>query len=170
MPKTEKGERVAELKESLEGIAALVVTDYRGLKVQELQELRRRLRPHGIEYHVVKNTLLLRAAAERGLPDLTPLFAGPAAVAYTRGDEVELAKGLVDETRALKTFRISGGFAGGRILTAADIQTLAALPGRAQLQASIVGTITAPLGQLTSTLLAPLRELTWTLAARGASS
>lgn len=169
MPKTDKAEQVAELKSMLREVSAFVLTDYRGLKVQDLQELRRRLRQRGVEYHVVKNTLLVRAAAESGLPDLKPLLAGPTAVALTPGDEVDLAKGIVDETRTIRSLKISGGVARGRLLSAADIQALAALPGRAQLQGTLVGTLEAPLGQLTATLLAPLRDLVATFAARAAA-
>ena len=168
--KTGKVEQVEELKSTLKEASAFILTDYRGLKVQEMADLRRRLRPRGVEYHVVKNTLLVRAAAESGLPDLKPLLVGPSALAFTRGDEVDLAKGFVEETRALRTVRISGGVAGGRLLTTSDIQSLATLPGRAQLQATLVGTLQAPLGQLTATLMAPLRELVATLAARGAQA
>lgn len=170
MAKTAKVEQVEKLKASLEDVAGFVLTDYRGLRVQDLQDLRRRLRLRGIEYHVVKNTLFSRAAAERGLPDVRALFVGPTAVAVTRGDEVELAKGVVEETRALRTLRITGGVVRGRVLTAEEIQSLATLPGRPQLQATIVGTLQAPFRQLAATLEGPLRELIATLAARGAAA
>lgn len=170
MANTAKAEKVDELRSAIEGAAGLVMTDYRGLKVQELQELRRRLRPRGIEYHVVKNTLFTIAAGQEGLPGMDKLFDGPTAVALSRGDEVELAKGIVEETRSLKSVRIYGGVVRGRLLTAAEIAELAALPGRAQLQATIVGALEAPLAQLTATLAAPLRELVATLQARGAQA
>lgn len=170
MAKPVKVEQVEELRQALEGVTGFVLTDYRGLTVQELQELRRRLRPRGIEYHVVKNTLFSRAAAETGLPDVRALFVGPTAVALTRADEVELAKGIVEEMRTLRTLRITGGVVGGRILKPEEVQSLATLPGRAQLQAAIVGALSAPLSQLAATLQAPLRELIATLAARGAAA
>lgn len=168
MPAQEKIEQVARLASTLEGAVGLVFTDYRGLKVQELQELRRRLRPRGIEYHVVKNTLLRRAAGERGLPDPGPLLAGPTAVAMSATDEVELARGVVEETRMLKTVRISGGLLGGRIVGAEEVQMLATLPGRSELEATIVGVLEAPLAQLIRTLEAPHRQLVHVLAARAA--
>ena len=152
----------------LEQVAALVLTDYRALKVAELQELRRRLRKNGIEYHVVKNTLFGIAAKERGLPDIERLLAGPIAIATTKTDEVELARGVVDETRVLKTLRIYGGVVRGRIVGTDEITALAALPSKATLQATIVGALAAPLSQLAATLQAPMRELVATLAARGA--
>ena len=166
MPKTEKLEKVDELEKTLDNIAALVLTDYRSLKVAELQDLRRRLRKNGIEYHVVKNTLFGIAAKERGLPDIERLLSGPIAIALTETDEVELARGIVDETRTLKTLRIYGGVVRGRIVDANEITALAALPGRQALQATIVGALAAPLSQLAATLHAPMRELVATLSAR----
>ena len=166
MPKTEKLEKVDELEKTLDNVAALVLTDYRSLKVAELQDLRRRLRKNGIEYHVVKNTLFGIAAKERGLPDIERLLSGPIAIALTETDEVELARGIVDETRTLKTLRIYGGVVRGRIVDANEITALAALPGRQALQATIVGALAAPLSQLAATLHAPMRELVATLSAR----
>jgi large subunit ribosomal protein L10 len=91
VPTEAKAAEVEELKKELAGTPALVFTDYRGLKVVEIQELRRRLRSRGIRYRVVKNTLLRRAAAESGLPDLKKLLEGPTAIAIGERDEVELA-------------------------------------------------------------------------------
>lgn len=168
MPAQHKIDQVHELAAKLEGAVGMVFTDYRGLKVGELQELRRRLRPRGIEYHVVKNTLMRRAASERGLGDLTQVLVGPTAVATTATDEVELARGIVEETRALRSLRISGGVLGGRVVAAEEIQMLATLPGRTELQAAIVGTLEAPLSQLINTMHAPLRQLVHVLGARAA--
>ena len=170
MPKTAKLEKVQELEQTLDNVAALVLTDYRSLKVADMQELRRRLRKNDIEYHVVKNTLFGIAAKERGLPDIERFLSGPIAIALTETDEVELAKGIVDETRTLKSLRIYGGVVRGRIVDADEITALAALPGRAALQATIVGALAAPLSQLTATLQAPMRELVATLVARAAKA
>src|SRR5438034_11680293 len=93
-----KAKKVESLAGELGGSVSLVVTEYRGLKVGELQELRRRLRPRGIEYHVVKNSLFARAAEQSGKSDLRSLLAGPTAVAIGDGDGVDLAKSLVDRS------------------------------------------------------------------------
>src|SRR5213078_3943258 len=87
-----KAKKVESLAGELSGTVSLVVTEYRGLKVTELQELRRRLRPRGIEYHVVKNSLFARAAEQSGKGELRSILAGPTAVAIGNGDEVERAK------------------------------------------------------------------------------
>lgn len=170
MPRTAKLEQVGELEQTLDDVAAIVLTDYRALKVAELQELRRRLRKNGIEYHVVKNTLFRIAAKERGLPDVERLLSGPIAIAITKTDEVELARGVVDESKVLKSLRIYGGVVRGRVMGADEINALAALPGKASLQATIVGALAAPLSQLTATLQAPMRELVATLSARAAKA
>jgi len=163
-----KSRAVDALAEQLRGSTALIVTEYRGLKVTELQDLRKRLRPRGVEYHVVKNSLLTRAATQTQRDDLAKLLAGPTAIALSKGDEVELAKGFTEEARALKALRIVGGMVGGQRMSAEDIQTLARLPGRTYLQGQVVGAIQAPLGQLTGLFQAPLQNLIHVLTARSA--
>jgi len=163
-----KSRAVDALAEQMAGSTALIVTQYRGLKVAEIQGLRKRLHPRGVEYHVVKNSLLSRAASKTKRVGLAELLSGPTAIAFSNGDEVELAKGLMDEARVLKALRIVGGLLGGETVTAEDISALARLPGRAYLQGQIVGSIQAPLGQLASLLEAPFRNLVHVLTARSA--
>ncbi len=163
-----KSRAVDSLAEQLASSTAVIVTEYRGLKVTELQELRKRLRPKGVEYHVVKNSLLTRAATKTQRETLAKLLSGPTAIALSKGDEVELAKGIVDELRGLKALRIVGGIAGTQPLSAEDVISLARLPGRAYLQGQIVGSIQAPLGQLTGLLHAPFQNLIHVLTARSA--
>jgi large subunit ribosomal protein L10 len=163
-----KSRAVDSLAEQLTASTAVIVTEYRGLKVGELQDLRKRLRPHGVEYHVVKNSLLTRAASKTQRDSLSKLLAGPTAVALSKGDEVALAKGIVDETRALKALKIVGGVIGGQSISAEEVTSLARLPGRAYLQGQIVGSLQAPLGQLTGLLHAPFQNLIHVLTARSA--
>jgi large subunit ribosomal protein L10 len=161
-----KSRAVDALAEQLRDSTAVIVTDYRGLKVGELQDLRKRLRPKGVEYHVVKNSLFTRAAQKTERHGLESLLTGPTAVALGSIDEVELAKGMVDEARVLKSLRILGAFVGGKAMSVEDVQTLARLPGRAQLQGQIVGSLQAPLAQLTGLFQAPARNLIYVLSAR----
>ena len=161
-----KSRAVDALAEQLRGSTAVIVTDYRGLKVGELQELRKRLRPKGVEYHVVKNSLFSRAAEQTERGGLATLLAGPTAVALGSIDEVELAKGIVDEARALKALRIIGAFVGGQTMSVDDVQSLAKLPGRAYLQGQIVGSLQAPLSQLTGLFQSPFQNLIHVLTAR----
>lgn len=162
-----KAKKVEGLSEQLQAASAVIVTDYRGLTVSEIQDLRRRLRPRGVEYHVVKNSLFARAADGVGRGALRSFLVGPVAVAVGSIDEVDLAKGLVEEARAFKALRITGGLIAGQALGGDEIVTLAKLPPRSQLQAAIVGSIQAPLGQLTSLFQAPAASLVRVLDARG---
>jgi len=161
-----KAKAVEGLQRQLEKSTAIIVTEYRGLTVAELQDLRRKLRPKGVEYHVVKNSLFQRAAEGSGRGALRSLLTGPTAVALGTSDEVDLAKGLIDETRTFKTLKIIGGFLGGRTMSAEDVQALAKLPSKLQLQATLVGSLTAPLAQAVATLQAPLAQFVRVLNAK----
>jgi large subunit ribosomal protein L10 len=161
-----KSRAVDALAEQLRGSTAVIVTDYRGLKVGELQDLRKRLRPKGVEYHVVKNSLFTRAAEKTERRGLESLLTGPTAVALGKIDEVELAKGMVDEARVLKSLRILGAYIGGQTMSVDDVQILVRLPSRAQLQGQIVGSLQAPLAQLTRLFQAPAQNLIYVLSAR----
>jgi large subunit ribosomal protein L10 len=154
-----KAKAVEALQSQLEHSTAIIVTEYRGLTVAELQGLRRKLRPKGVEYHVVKNSLFSRAADGSGRAALRSLLSGPTAVALGTSDEVDLAKGLIDETKAFKTLKIVGGFMAGRAMSADDVQALARLPSKLQLKANLVGVLQAPLAQTVAVLEAPLAQL-----------
>jgi len=161
-----KAKAVEGLQARLERSTAVIVTDYRGLTVAELQDLRRKLRPKGVEYHVVKNSLFTRAADGSGRGALRSLLTGPTAVALGTSDEVDLAKDLIDETRTFKTLKIVGAFLGGRAMSAEDVQALAKLPSKLQLRATLVGSLTAPLSQTVAVLQAPLAQLVRVLDAK----
>jgi large subunit ribosomal protein L10 len=161
-----KSRAVDALATQLSGSTALIVTEYRGLKVTELQGLRKRLRDRKVEYHVVKNSLLSRAATKTQREGLRSFLSGPTAVALSNGDEVDLAKGLMDETKALKALRILGGLLGGQTVSADDITALSKLPGRAYLQGQIVGSLQAPLAQMVGLLNAPFQTIVHVLTAR----
>ena len=161
-----KSKAVQVLQQDLERATAVIVTEYRGLTVQELQDLRRKLRPRGVDYHVVKNSLFARAAEASGRGALRSFLIGPTAVALGTSDEVELAKSFIEETRTFKALKIVGGFLGGRAMNAEDVQALAKLPGKLQLQAMLVGSLQAPLAQAVAVLQAPLAQLIRILEAK----
>ena len=163
-----KAAKVEGLVAQLASANAVLVTAYRGLTVRELQALRRRLRPKGVEYHVVKNSLFGRAAERAGKSGLAPLLAGPTAVALGSLDEVELAKGVAEEARTLKALRIIGAFVSGRALSAETVAELAKLPPRAQLQGVIVGSLQAPLASVVGLMSAAHGQLIRVLMARSA--
>lgn len=170
-----KAEKVGSIAELVSRSPAIVVTEYRGLKVQELQDLRRKLRPRGVEYHVVKNTFFARAADQAGRPAIRSLLSGPTAVAVatdgeSRIDEAELARSLVEEMRTFKALKIVGALIDAQVFTSADVQELARLPSRPQLQATIVGSIQAPLAGVVGVLTAAHSQLIRVLQAKSAAA
>lgn len=163
-----KAKQVEALSAQITASKAVVLTQYRGMTVQDLQDLRRRLRPKGVEYHVVKNSLFKRAAEQSGRA-MTQLLTGPNAVALGDVDEVELAKSVVSEMRTLRSLKIVGAWVGGQVMKAEDVTALAALPPRIQLQATFVGTLQAPLASVVGTITAAQSQLVRVLQARSAA-
>src|SRR5436853_411106 len=119
MPNATKIERVAELKQQIEGANALLLTEYRGLTVEEITELRRSLRDVDASLAVIKNTLMQRAANDAGIAELDELLSGPSAVAFINGDVVAVAKKLKDASKQFPSLVIKGGYMDGAALDAA---------------------------------------------------
>jgi large subunit ribosomal protein L10 len=134
-----------------------VLTEYRGLTVTQLTQLRRSL-GQGTTYAVVKNTLTRIAAKEAGVEGLDDLLAGPSAIAFVTGDPVETAKGLKDFAKANPALVIKGGFMDGKVLSAAEINRLADLESREVLLAKLAGAMNASLSQAVYLLAAPLSQ------------
>jgi large subunit ribosomal protein L10 len=139
MPKAEKVERVAALRERIEASDAILLTDYRGLTVSDISDLRRSLAEGGASFAVVKNTLMRRAADESAMAELRSLLEGPTAVAFVEGDAVAAAKKVVDAIRRYPTLVLKGAFMEGRMLSAADARALADLESREVLLSKIAG-------------------------------
>jgi large subunit ribosomal protein L10 len=168
MARPEKVEQVGLLSEKLKSAKSAVLTDYRGLTVSQVQDLRARFRGAGVEYRVVKNTLARRAVKDAGRDDaLRELFVGPVAVAFGYEDDPGAAVRLINDfTRATRLkLDIKGGLIDGRVLPAADVQQIADLPPRDVLVAQLLGTLQQPIGQLASAVQAPIRELVGLLEA-----
>ena len=138
-PTTEKVERVAELKGHIEGADALLLTEYRGLTVSEITELRRSLREGGTRFAIVKNTLMQRAAADAGLGELAELLSGPSAVAFVSGDVVAAAKAIRAASRQYPSLVLKGGFLDGQLLDASQATGLADLASREEMLSQIAG-------------------------------
>ena len=139
MPRAEKIERVAELKERIGASDAILLTEYRGLTVSDISALRRSLAEGGASFAVVKNTLMRRAAHDSAMADLESLLEGPTAVAFVHGDAVAVAKKLVEAIRAYPALALKGGFMDGRVLSAGDARTLADLDSREVMLSKIAG-------------------------------
>ena len=145
MARPEKVATVEEIKEKLEGARAAVLTEYRGLKVSELAQLRASLRAAEAEYKVYKNTLARRAAEEAGMADLVSLLQGPTAITFVKGDAVAVAKALRDYSKGNPNLVVKGGILGTRVIAPGDVVALADIQPREVLLARIAGGFQAPM-------------------------
>src|SRR5687768_14933713 len=139
MPRAEKEAKVREIAGELEGSQAAILAGYRGLTVQEAAELRGALIEVDTRFSVVKNSLAMLAVKEAGHEDLVAFFDGPTALAFVKGDPVPAAKRMVEQAKRFPVIDIRGGFAEGRVLSADEIRTLAALDSREVMLAKIAG-------------------------------
>ncbi|MBO1755489.1 50S ribosomal protein L10 [Allobranchiibius sp. CTAmp26] len=157
MAKADKAAAIAELTEKFRQSDAAVLTEYRGLTVAQLSQLRSSLREHAT-YVVVKNTLTMRAAADAGVTAFDGQLQGPSAIAFVTGEPVEAAKGLRDFAKANPLLVIKGGVLDGNTLTAADIDKLAALESRETLLSKFAGAMNASLSGAAALFQAPLSQ------------
>ena len=157
MARPDKAAAVAELVENFQESTGAVLTEYRGLTVKQLQDLRRALGENA-DYAVVKNTLTQIAAKEAGVDGFDDLLTGPTAIAFINGDVVEAAKGLRDFARANPSLVIKGGFLDGKAMDAQEIAKLADLESREVLLAKLAGGMLASLSQAVYLLNAPLAQ------------
>ncbi|MBF4763651.1 50S ribosomal protein L10 [Nocardioides islandensis] len=157
MARAEKAAAVAEIVESFNEASGAVLTEYRGLTVKQLQELRRSLRGNA-DYAVVKNTLAKLAATEAGIDGFDDLLTGPTAIAFINGDVVEAAKGLRDFAKAHPTLVIKGGVLDGKALDAKEVAQLADLESREVLLGKLAGAMLASLSQAVYLLNAPIAQ------------
>lgn len=147
------------LSEQFRATNNLFLIDYRGLKVVDATELRRRIREFDGTYIVVKNTLALRAAKETGLEQIGPYLQGPTAMAFHRRDVVGMAKLLMEITKTNPNFQFKAALIEGRVVPPSEIQTIASLPSREVLLGKLVFLLKAPLQWLAGALKAPARDL-----------
>ncbi|HEY8454172.1 MAG TPA: 50S ribosomal protein L10 [Actinopolymorphaceae bacterium] len=157
MARSDKAAVVAELTEKFRESGGAVLTEYRGLNVKQLQELRRSLADNA-SYAVVKNTLTKIAARQAGIDELEELLVGPSAIAFISGDPVEVAKGLRDFAKANPALVIKGGYLEGKKLGVDEITKLADLESREVLLAKIAGAMQAPLAKAAGLFQAPLSK------------
>jgi len=158
--KEQKAEQVELLTEKLKKAKVAVLTDYRGLTVSQIQELRGKLRTGNVEYRVVKNTLARRAAEAAGLPALQSELEGPVAIAFGY-DDLSLPAKLINEfVRATRLkLDVKGGLVEGRVVSPDQVKQLADLPSRETLLAQLLGTLQSPVGQLLAIMQTPHQQL-----------
>jgi large subunit ribosomal protein L10 len=166
--KEDKERVVAELTERLRTTETLIVADYRGLTMTEIDELRGKLLEHGARFMVVKNTLTRRAAEAAGTDSLLALLEGPTAIAFleSEGDPLAVAKALSDTARTTRVLTIRGGMLEGRAIEAGAVEELAKLPPADVLRSQVLAAIAAPLTNVVALFAAPLQDLYGLLDAR----
>ncbi|MFN7172763.1 MAG: 50S ribosomal protein L10 [Fimbriimonadaceae bacterium] len=148
MPTAEKANTIELARERYNRSVGVVFTDYRGLRVKEMQDLRAKLRQSGSEIQVIKNTLFRIAAGEDANSFTPELDNGPTAVVFVYEDEAAGAKAVVDYAKINKNFEVKGAFFSGKVLGQKEVENLAKLPPREVLLAQVLGAITAPLSNL----------------------
>jgi len=163
--KQSKEDLVAEFAEKLKVAKAAFLADYRGLSVDQANDLRNKLREVGVEYRVVKNTLLRLAAKDTASACLDEYLIGPTAIALVTADPVAPAKALVEFAKKNNIFELKAGMLDGKLLVVADIQALAELPSREELLAKMLGSMSAPATNFVGVLAAVPRTFVQVLAA-----
>lgn len=167
MDRSEKERLVAELTERLKASETMIVADYRGLTVTEIDELRTKLLEHGARFSVVKNTLTRRAAESAGVETLLALIEGPTAIAFLEsdGDPIAVAKAL-DDAAKTEVLVIKGGLLDGAEIAADDVKRLAKLPPADTLRAQLVGALAGSLTTVVGLFAAPMRDIAGVIDAR----
>lgn len=167
MPTPRKVAMLAEVKDRMERASIAVSTDYRGLTVAQITELRRALRPTGAEVKVVKNTLAAMAAREAGRPEMAEIVQGPTALVFGFEDPIGPVKALTEHLRAKRlNIEIHGGWLEGRVLTRPEVESLATMPPKEQLVADVLSKLQAPLYQFSGLLQSTIRNFAGLLDAR----
>ena len=164
-PRPKKVAIVDELRGRFDSSSAVMLTEYRGLKVSELESLRRRLRENGGEYKIFKNTFVRFVADDKGLSELVPLLTGPTGIAFVSTDAAAVAKAIRDFGRENPALVIKGGLLGERVIDAKEITALAELPSRDVLLAKIAGGFAAPMQKFASLLQAVPQSFAYALSA-----
>jgi large subunit ribosomal protein L10 len=162
----EKEDVISDLSRQIEGFKAVILTNYRGLNVGQINQLRRRLREEEISYHVVKNTLMKLASRGTDLEKLNDYFEGPTAIAISYGDPTLLAKILSEFIKTQPSLEIKVGLIQGKVTSPEDVKALASMPPREVLLAQILGGIQTPGGQLGGAILSALQQVLGVIQAR----
>ena len=166
MPTAQKAHAIEEIAESLQRAQLAVLTDYRGLKVGDLQALRSTLRPFGAQFHIAKNTLTRLAAERAGIEGLEPMLEGPLALLLAYDDVVGASKAITDFARTSRILTVKAGVLNSRVISAADVEALASMPSREVLLGKLLGMLASPMVRTVGVLSAPSRSLAYLLQAR----
>jgi len=166
MPTQEKADVIKELEETIKRSNATLYTDYRGLTVAEVTDLRKKLRVVDAEYHIVKNTLFKRAAQGKlPLEELEPHLMGPTAIGFAKGDAVAATKALLDFMKDHKEMTLKAGVMDGKIFNAAQVTAISKLPPKEVLISQMLGSLNGPITGLVGTLNGIISNFVFTLQA-----
>jgi large subunit ribosomal protein L10 len=165
MARPEKVAKVSEIQEKLSRSQGVILADYRGLNVEEVNELRKKLREAGVEYRVEKNTLVLLAARDAQIEGMDDYLKGPTALAFGYNDPVAPAKVLSTFAKDHKNLELKAGILEGKVIDANQVKALADLPSREALLSQLAGVIQAPMRGLVTVLSGPLRNLAYVVEA-----
>ena len=166
MNRKEKELIISDLSKKIEGYKAVVLTHYRGLNVEQINRLRKRLREEKVDYHVIKNTLMRLASKGTDLEKLNDYFEGPTAIAISYGDPILLAKVLSEFTKTHPSLEIKVGLIEGRVSPPEEVKALATMPSREVLLAQILGGIQMSGGQVVGVILSILQQMLGIIQAR----
>jgi large subunit ribosomal protein L10 len=167
VPTQEKVDTIEDFKTRLDGAKTVLVTEYRGLTVQQLSDLRKQLRGVSASYKIIKNRLAKLAMTDSDLSKLGPHLKGPTGMVISKEDPVAVAKALHIFARTNQALAIKAGFIEGQVLPPADLKALSELPTKDAIRSQIIGAIQGPLAQLVGLLQATQRDLAYVLAERG---
>jgi large subunit ribosomal protein L10 len=162
----EKEQIISDFNKKIEGYKAVVLTHYRGLNVDQMNHLRKRLREEKVSYHVIKNTLMRLASKGTDLEKLGDYFEGPTAIAISYGDPILLAKVLLEFIKTQPSLKIKVGLIEGRVAPPEEVKALATMPSREVLLAQILGEIQTSGGQVMGAILSILQQMLGVIQAR----
>ena len=166
MPTPKKETAVEELQELLERSSDVIVTDYRGLSVSAVNDLRNRLRDTDTQFKVAKNTLTLRAAEQAGMADMSQVLEGPTALAFSFGDPAATARVLSEFARTSRILSVKAGMLNKRFISADDVNDLANIEPREVLLAKLLGGFNSPIASFVGVLNASISQIAYVLQAR----
>jgi len=166
MPTSAKAQTIDDLTEQLSNAKLVVLTDYRGLRVADLQDLRTNLRKSGGEIRVAKNTLTRIAAENAGITGLESYLEGPLAIGIAHDDIVAFSKTLTDFARTSRILTIRGGVLDKNVIDASQVEAISTLPSKEQLQGKLLGLLQSPMSRTLSVLSGPSRSVAYLLQAR----
>jgi large subunit ribosomal protein L10 len=162
----EKEQIISDFSKKIEGYKAVILTHYRGLNVDQMNHLRKRLREEKVSYHVIKNTLTRLASKGTDLEKLGDYFEGPTAIAISHGDPILLSKILLEFIKTQPSFEIKVGLIEGRVAPPEEVKAMATMPSREVLLAQILGEIQTSGGQVMGAILSILQQMLGIIQAR----